>query len=641
MKRPHPLFIISLLLAVNMAGVLGQDQGFFLNEWRPAVFSSPPYTDKDQTTEPVKASLKVLFHDTLTCVPAYLFGDNANLWTGCMSDDTLLMKHIRDRRMGVLRGPAGSVSDEFFWNRVTDDRPVDIPDTLAGRDKPFQPWYGIRPNSWESWTMHIDSFYRILYQTNVTGMLTVNYGYARYGTGPAPVATAAHMAADWVRYDNGRTKFWEIGNEVYGNWEAGYRIDTELNQDGQPEYINGTLYGQHCRVFIDSMKMAAAELGLDIRIGVVMLDAYSWENSTWNRDVAASAGDKADFYVVHSYFTPWNQNSAIATILNSYRRTGKFKEYVYAEVDKAGMPHLPVALTEYNIFAVGSNQPVSHANGMHAVLVTGEAMKTGYGVALRWDLANGWDNGNDHGMYSYGNEPGVVQYAPRPAFYHLYYQRRFTGDVLLNMTQRGDTNVVAYPTAFSSGQVAVTMVNKATYDIVTRLNIQDFGFGDRYYTYTLTGDGKDFSRKVFVNDIGNPGVAGGPGNYESIEALSSLIGEEIKIKLPRYSTTFILVEPGNKELVINEDIAGIPPLLPADSIVLSPNPVHGHFQISGVPTNINKLTISDMGGRILYVYLCRRGEELEREYTIPLTPGLYLCVFTGKDTLFTKKLMIY
>lgn len=639
MIKPHHLLIVALLLWADTT--VAQDQGFFLNEWMPAVISSPPYFDTEQTTEPVKASLKVLFHDTLARVPNYMFGDNANLWTGCMSNNTQLMRHIRDRRMGVLRGPAGSVSDEFFWNRVTDDRPEDIPDTLAGRDVPFKPWYGIRPNSYENWTMHIDSFYRILYHTNVTGMLTVNYGYARYGTGPAPVDTAAHMAADWVRYDNGRTRFWEIGNEVFGNWEAGYRINTELNQDGQPEYINGTLYGQHCRIFIDSMRTAAAEMGLDIRIGVVMLDAYSWEQPQWNKEVAASVGDLADFYVVHSYYTPWQQNSGIATVLNSYRRTGTYKDYVYAEADKAGMPHLPVALTEYNIFAIKSNQPVSHANGMHAVLVTGEAMRTGYGAALRWDLANSWNNGNDHGMYSFGDEPGVVQYAPRPAFYHLYYQRRYTGDVLLHMTQRGDTNVVAFPTAFSSGQVAVTMVNKATYDVVVRLNVQEFKFGDRYYTYTLTGDGTDFSRKVFVNGIGNTGVAGGPGNYESIEANSCLIGDEIRIKLPRYSTTFVLVEPGEKELIINEDIAGIQSTPAPDPILISPNPAQGRFRISDVPSTINKLTISDMNGRAVYVYLCKRGEELNREFGVTLDPGMYQCIFTGSNDIYTKKLIIH
>ena len=47
----------------------------------------------------------------------------------------------------------------------------------------------------------------------------------RYGTGTNPAAKAAHLAADWVRYDNGRTKYWEVGNENFGDWEAGYRIN--------------------------------------------------------------------------------------------------------------------------------------------------------------------------------------------------------------------------------------------------------------------------------------------------------------------------------------------------------------------------------------------------------------------------------
>ena len=69
----------------------------------------------------------------------------------------------------------------------------------------------------------------------------------RYGTSANPVAAAAHLAADWVRYDNGRTKFWEIGNESYGNWEAGYSIDVSKNKDGQPEFITGALYGAACK----------------------------------------------------------------------------------------------------------------------------------------------------------------------------------------------------------------------------------------------------------------------------------------------------------------------------------------------------------------------------------------------------------
>ncbi len=639
--RPNLLALI-ILICLGLS-TYGQQQGFFLNDWQSETINAPSYTDQQQTTDPVTVSVKVLFNDTISKISKYLFGDNANLWTGCMSNNAELMQHMSDRRMGVLRGPAGSVSDAFFWNRSVDTPPADVPAKIynSGQLVDFGPWYGIRPYSWETWTMAVDSFYRILDQTNVTGMLTVNYGYARYGTGPTPVATAAHMAADWVRYDQGRTKFWEIGNEVFGSWEAGYQIDQSLNHDGQPAIITPTLYAQHSLVFMDSMRAAAAEIGADIKIGLVMCESSSTGIASWNKDVAAVAGDAADFYIVHSYYTNWNQNSTIAEILNSYRKTGDFTDYVYKEIDKVGKPHLPVALTEYNIFAIGSKQPVSHANGMHAVLVTGESMKTGIGAAMRWDLANGWDNGNDMGMYSYGDEPGVLQYAPRPAFYHLYFMRKFTGDVLLNSTIRGDTNVIVYPMAFSSGQASFAIVNRGHDNEVIRLNIKDFKFGSRYYTYTLTGEENvDFSRKVWINGTGTSLVAGGPLNYDEIPAISGTIGDEIKIKLPPVSSTFVLVEPGDKELVINEDIYGIGENSSSSGVIIYPNPATDKINVDNIPEGTTGLTIADCAGKILTAQAIEKFNTSGFVMNINLLPGLYLVSFTGSEPLITKKLII-
>lgn len=616
-------------------------QGFFLNSWQPKNISTPAYLDLPQTSDPVTVSVKINFNDTITKISRYVFGDNANLWTGCMADNKELMKHIADRKMGVLRGPGGSISDVFFWNRNVNERPADVPPTLMGQTSNDWLLYGDRPYSWENWTMAVDSLYRIMGQVNATGMITVNYGYARYGTGSNPVANAAHMAADWVRYDKGRSKFWEIGNEVFGNWEAGYRIDKALNKDGQPEFINGTLYGQHCLVFIDSMKSAAQKIGVDIKIGVVMLDSYSASTSTWNRDVAAQAGDKADFYIVHSYFTPYNQNSDFATILNSYSKTGTYKTYIWDEVAKAGKPDLPVALTEYNIFAIGSNQPVSHVNGMHAVLVTGEAIKTGYGAALRWDLANAWDNGNDHGMFSYGGEPGVVNYSPRPAFFHLYYLQKLTGDVLLNSTVKTDPNIVVIPTAFHSGHVGATIVNKGSNQQVVRLNIENFRFGARYYTYTLTGiPNTNFSRKVFVNGIGNTLDAGGPDNYESINANSSLITDEIRIKTPPLSVTFVLVEPGDKVLTINEGILGIDDLLTSDNTLISPNPANGQFSITDIPQEIDKMEVMNFSGKIMYTETIKENTYSGNTNNKKLLPGLYFIHLSGNGRNIVRKLVV-
>jgi len=609
-------------------------QGFFMNGWKPRTAVVPDYTDVPAVTDPVTVAVTVDCSDTVTLVSPYLFGDNANLWTGPMSDNATLMKNITNRDQGVMRGPGGSTSDAFFWNRNT--RPPDVPETLLNdpTNKSW-PWYGQRA---ENWTMHVDSFYSILSKANITGMLTVNYGYARYGTSADPVAQAAHMAADWVRYDRGRTKFWEIGNEVYGNWEAGYRIDRSLNKDGQPEYITPQLYGQHCRVFIDSMRAAAAETGFDIKIGVVMVEAAS-THSSWNTGVASRVGDLADFYIVHSYYTPWNTDSDVATVLNSYKNTEGYKNYVWNAVAAAGMPQLPVALTEYNIFAVGSNQPVSHANGMQAVLVTGEMIRTGYGAACRWDLANGWDNGNDHGMYSY-NEPFIPNYTPHPAFYHLYYTRRHTGDVLLRSTVTGAQGVVITPTAFSSGHLGASIVNTTKVHKVVRLNLKDYGVGDRFYTYTLTGtEGQDFSRKVFVNGTGGTLTAGGPDSYETIRADAVVIGDEIRINLPPLSAVYILVEPGTRQLAISNEVTSADPVRSDDSVTIWPNPSEGNFTVTGMPDHVSRMEISDLRGNLLLSRETGRGEH-EVTLDTDFVSGIYLVTLFGDNYTVTRKLII-
>jgi alpha-L-arabinofuranosidase len=167
----------------------------------------------------------------------------------------------------------------------------------------------------------LDNYYKVLQQTNSTGIITVNYGYARYGTGPKPAEAAAHLAAQWVRYDNGRTKYWEVGNENYGTWEAGNRINTANNKDGQPQLLNGTLYGNHFKIYADSMRKAAAEVGnTNIKIGIVLTEADEKNNTytiiqNWNADALSQAGNSPDFFVVHNYYTDYNTNATPEVIL--------------------------------------------------------------------------------------------------------------------------------------------------------------------------------------------------------------------------------------------------------------------------------------------------------------------------------------
>jgi hypothetical protein len=128
----------------------------------------------------------------------------------------------------------------------------------------------------------------------------------------------------------------------------------------------------------------------------------------------------ADFYIVHNYFTPYNENSTAAVISSSaMAEVPKVIDYVTQQLQANNAEVKPIAMTEWNMWAKDSKQQVSNVSGVFAVLVIGESLKNKYGLAARWDLLNGWDNGNDHGLFSDGNEPGVPKWTARPSFHYM------------------------------------------------------------------------------------------------------------------------------------------------------------------------------------------------------------------------------
>jgi hypothetical protein len=521
--------------------------GLFLDGWSAKNFTATEY---QAGTVPASAAITVNIDAStvVTKVPPTLFGNNANLWMGNFTDATLLT-HLTNFQPKIIRFPGGSISDVFFWNAPKNVKPADAPDTLVndqGVKSAAGYWYG---KNTEGWTCSVDNYYNMLQQTGNKGMITINYAYARYGTSANPVAAAAHLAADWVRYDNGRTKYWEIGNESAGTWEAGYRIDAGKNKDNQPELITGDLYGKHVKVFVDSMRQAAASIGKTIYIGAQLVEhtPQSWEpaaTKTWNATVLPLVNN-TDFYIVHNYYTDYHTNADAATILNTAAPVTKsMLDYVTQSVSSAGATQKPIALTEWNIFSEGSMQMVSSVAGMHAVLVLGELLKNKYGFASRWDLANGWNNGNDMGLFNNGDEAGVQKWNPRPVFYYMYFFQKMLGDRSINSTVAGNSNIISYATSFSSGQIGLTLVNTSTTAANVQTSFKNFNAGNRFYWYTLTGgtDNGEFSRKVVVNGAGASGVAGGPDNYAALKPYAAETANGIKISVPARGVVFMVID---------------------------------------------------------------------------------------------------
>jgi hypothetical protein len=532
---------------------IANTQGFFLDNWQAKTWVAPATTAVTKPNASGAVAVTVDLSKEITKVSNYIYGNNTNPFTGPIATDATLMANITNLSPNILRFPGGSLSDVYFWNQST-TAPADAPAQLedyTGASSAAGYWFG---NSSASTTMTVDDYYSVLQQSKSTGIITVNYGYARYGTSANPVAAAAHLAADWVRYDKGRTKYWEIGNEVYGNWEAGYRINTSANQDGQAQIQDGTTYGNHFKIFADSMRAAATAVGnTGIEIGVV-LDAANDQNvsgqvSNWNANVLAATGNTPDFFVVHNYYTPYEQNSAPAVILGTpVSGTQSMMEWVKSSASGAGVTQKPVAMDEWNIFSTGSAQMVSNIAGIHAVMVLGEALKNQISMSCRWDLANGWSNGDDMGMFSNSApyqdaEPNAPAWNPRPAFYYMHYFQQFIGDHLVSSTS-GNPAIIAYGSSYSSGQAGVILVNTTASQYTANVSFKNFAAGSKYYFYTLNGgtDNAPFSHKVYVNNSGPAGDSGGPSNYSSIPASTANISGGIVVNVPAYGTVFLVAD---------------------------------------------------------------------------------------------------
>lgn len=520
--------------------------GFFLDGWQAKSFVPPAFSEKPFTGT-VGATITIDATSVISRIPGSVFGNNAVWWMGNPSQQALT--DMRNLNPHVIRFPGGNSASNYFWNAEQDKPPLDAPTMLLDKDGLSQKAEYLYGKSNLDWQFNLEKYYSMLKQTNSEGLISVNYAYARYGTASIPVAAAAHLAADWVRYDKGRTQYWEIGNEHFGNWQTGYRIDISKNKDKQPEIITGDLYGQHFKVFADSMKKAAAEVGKPIFLGAVAFDApatESWQTATtkgWNAGMMKAVGDKADFYAVHNYFTSSENVSASIILSAASTVPASMMNFITADLQKNGAAIKPIAMDEWNMFALGAKQQVSNVSGLFAVLVLGEALANKYGMTARWDMLNGWDSGNDHGIFSAGDEPGIPKWNPRPSFYYMYYFQKLLGDRLIPSTVSGGSGLKTYASSYSSGELNLSVVNTSTSPQSLEVKFKNFLPGARYYWYSLEGgtDNGEFSRKVIVNGTGPTLEAGGPVGYESIKAFSASADKGVKVSIPARGAVFMVI----------------------------------------------------------------------------------------------------
>jgi hypothetical protein len=620
------------------------NENCFLNDFVPRTAEIPPAIDALKSTEPISVTVTVQ-GDTLGKISKYVFGNAIAAWAGAHNNPTLI-EGVQFLAPTLIRFPGGSWSDGYFWNGV----PADVPDSVYdGTTYNSTTKTASKGKFWGQtgvggWQTTRDQYYAFRSNTAVAeGLITINYAYARYGTSTNPVAQAAHLAADWVRYDAGRTRFWEIGNENGGPWEYGWMIDTTLNKDGQPQIITGALYGRHFKIFVDSMKSAAAEIGTAIYIGgqVVIDGPTSWNfvDRNWNEQFFSEVGDSADFYVIHNYFgSSYTAQSLLNIAVSEPKRDLDFLKQDFIKYQASAKP---IALTEYNI-GMGATvaQGTSYINGMQATILISEMIKNGFGMAARWLIISG-----DGAMFYGGTDADSLNH-PHADFYYLTLLQKFYGDYAISAAS-SNADVLCYASKFASGETAAIIVNKGTTAQVIGMDLKSIGVGNKYYVYSFTGgvDHGDFSPYVYINGYGPSEYHWGP--YEGlfdIPADSYSIENEIKYTSPAKSVQMIMIEAGNNRVTGTENETAEMP----HSFNLRqnyPNPFNPVTRIDyQLPANIfTTLKVYDVVGREIETLVNERQSAGKHsvQFNAPrLSSGVYFYRLQAGNYSALKKLLL-
>jgi hypothetical protein len=370
-------------------------------------------------------------------IPATAYGLNSAVWDSQMNvpqvEGLLQQAGVR-----MLRYPGGSYGDIYHWQTNT------------------------APGGYVAPGTDFDSFMGTVRKIGAQPVLIANYG-----TG-TPTEAAA-----WVQYANITkgygVKYWEIGNELYGNGYYGADWETDNHASKSP-----ATYAQNVIQYANAMKAVDPT----VKIGAVLTLPGNWpdgvvgsgDNSDWNKIVLSTAASAIDFAIVHRY----PSSSSTANMLTTPAQVAGELAQLRQEIDKYAGPNGPgiqIALTETSSGAGRDTQP----GALYAADTYMTALENGVFTMDWWDTHNGpttistapdgaTDYG-DYGLLSSGTCAGTTcepaLNTPFPPYYAI--------SMLSKLGMPGDTMVragsdqqlvTAHAVRNADGDLSVMLVNK-------------------------------------------------------------------------------------------------------------------------------------------------------------------------------------
>src|ERR1035437_212271 len=482
---------------------------------------------------------------TIRAADARWFGLNTAVWDSDF-DSTFTINALTEIGTRILRGPGGSLSDQYHWTMNT---------TLA--------------NTWQ-WVTSFSKFVHVATNTGTQAIITVNYGtgssneaaawvaYANAATGASvPLGTdlrgtnwftagywASLRAAGPAGSDDGKNfhrlkrtgplgfKYWEVGNENHGTWE------TDSNTYPHDPYT----YAVRAAGYIKLMKQVDSTIKIGVPVvtgeddsanGYTSHPATNTRTSTshngWTPVVLAtlkSLGITPDFIVHHVY--PEYLSDSDATLLQASVNWASDAANLRQQVTDyfgSGGTNIEILCTENNADAGSQGrQSTSIVNGLYLADSLAQLMKTEINSFIWWDLRNGYDTGGDFNSLLYGwranGDLGIIG-GPNtryPTFYTFKLMQYFAnaGDTVLNSTS--DYNLLSsYASRKTNGALALLVINKdSTASLSAQITLTNF-FPWSTATVRAFGIAQDEATRpngpAAAQDIATDSLAGAGTNF--------------------------------------------------------------------------------------------------------------------------------
>ena len=579
----------------------------FYEDWEPRNFAIN-FNNLDVQNEinsPANVQITINSNNIIAHVLPSHFGTNLTHFLGqSVLNDYEFIYNIKNLGKAILRYPGGNGSNQFFWDgnvpsNILNDSQINVGDLIDG----------------SGWRISPHNFKQVLDSTGGTGIIAVNASYARYGTSPNPIQTAASYAASFVRHMNqtlgANIKYWEVGNENYGSWQAGYIVNGDT--------IDGTKYGEIFNVFADSMKAADTS----IRVGAVLFP-HDVVYNNWSKKVLQKVENKADFLIVHDYFKRKpNPNNVtyqeMLTSLNEVQQDMNNVNNMVVNYTTKPSGYYPIAMTEFN--SKTGEREISMANAIFIAQALVEQIKNGFASSILWSFQNGLDShGGDHGMTA-RNSPILADHSPRPVYYIYHFLQQFLGDELV-FSYSNDFDVKSYVSSFSSGSDAlgILLINNSSNNKVVEIDSVAVGSKNNFYWYEVYAN-NETDKKIFVNGVTSNFSEGGPDNYTSIPAYFREVNSNYKFELRPYSVNFI----ANSDYLLGQDY-----LESNYDLRIYPNPFNEFININ---KEFDYLKLFDIRGNLV---LKSSDKNLDTKF---LKEGVYILKLYSSSSSFQVKVM--